>query len=192
MEAGEVIGSGMRYLGVDDAPFGRKRGSSVLVVGAVCRGVALDGVLSTKVRRDGWNATDKLSEMIVTSKFRAQLHAILLDGVAVGGLNVVDLELLHERTRLPVLTVIRRKPDMRAVARACSRLPRPEKRMEIIRRAGPVHRGESAWFQSVGLSFDVARSLLSFLTVSGNIPEPVRLAHLIAGGVVTGESGRRA
>jgi endonuclease V-like protein UPF0215 family len=37
-----------------------------------------------------------------------------------------------------------------------------------------------------------AAALLAATTLHGNVPEPLRLAHLIAGGVTTGESRGRA
>jgi endonuclease V-like protein UPF0215 family len=37
-----------------------------------------------------------------------------------------------------------------------------------------------------------ARALLLATTERGNIPEPLRVAHLIAGGITTGESRGRA
>lgn len=181
-----------RILGVDDGPFGRRAGSSVLVVGAVCRAGGLEGVLSTRVRRDGWNATDRITRMIVNSKFHPQLHAVMLDGVAVGGFNVIDIAALNESTGLPVITVMRKKPDLKAIEAACGRLPNPRRRMAMIRRAGTVHRAGPVCFQAVGMDPSAARSLLMAEALNGHIPEPVRLAHLIAGGVVTGQSGKRA
>jgi NTP pyrophosphatase (non-canonical NTP hydrolase) len=53
-----------------------------------------------------------------------------------------------------------------------------------------------AWLASLavqlGLSLDEAAALLAATTVQGAIPEPLRLAHLIAGGVTTGHSRGRA
>jgi len=181
-----------RYLGIDDAPFGDRRGSKVLVVGAVCRGTVFEGLVSTHIRKDGWNASRKISEMICKSKFHRQLHVILLDGIAVGGLNIVDLPFLHENTGLPVVTVMRKKPDLKAMENAFLRLPKPSRRMSLIERAGPVHDGGKVFFQAAGLSSSDIRAILSELSIHGHIPEPVRLAHLIARGVTTGESGKRA
>ena len=45
------------------------------------------------------------------------------------------------------------------------------------------------YVQRAGLSLAEARELLAATTLHGNIPEPLRLAHLIAGGIVTGKSG---
>lgn len=48
------------------------------------------------------------------------------------------------------------------------------------------------WIQRAGLSLDDARKLVADTTLHGNIPEPLRLAHLIAGGITTGASRGRA
>lgn len=48
------------------------------------------------------------------------------------------------------------------------------------------------WVQRVGLSLEEARRVVAATTLHGNIPEPLRLAHLIAGGVTTGRSRGRA
>ena len=48
------------------------------------------------------------------------------------------------------------------------------------------------YVQRAGLSLAEARDLLAATTLHGNMPEPLRLAHLIAGGIVTGKSRGRA
>ena len=48
------------------------------------------------------------------------------------------------------------------------------------------------YVQRAGLSLGEARDLLAATTLHGNLPEPLRLAHLIAGGIVTGKSRGRA
>jgi endonuclease V-like protein UPF0215 family len=52
--------------------------------------------------------------------------------------------------------------------------------------------GQRLWVQRAGLSLEEARALVLATTLHGNIPEPLRLAHLIAGGIVTGKSRGRA
>ena len=46
--------------------------------------------------------------------------------------------------------------------------------------------------QRAGLTPTEAAELLAATTLHGKLPEPLRLAHLIAGGVVTGTSRGRA
>src|SRR3989344_2798039 len=99
----------VRVIGIDDASFDKFKDRSVTVIGTIYRGGSfMDGALSTKVRIDGNNATDKIAAMINSCKFKPQLRCILLDGIAVGGFNVIDVKKLSKKTSLPVIVVMRR------------------------------------------------------------------------------------
>jgi hypothetical protein len=65
----EVARSLSNVVGFDDSPFDLEHRGDVRVVGAVCARTCLDGVLSTTVRRDGSNATDRLIELVQASRF---------------------------------------------------------------------------------------------------------------------------
>ena len=47
------------------------------------------------------------------------------------------------------------------------------------------------YVQRVGLSAEEAVAAIRATTPHGSVPEPLRVAHLIAGGVTTGESRGR-
>jgi len=182
----------LRAVGFDDAPFPRRAGAAVHLAGVVCCGTRFEGLVWGRVRRDGWNATGELVRLLEGGKFLPQIHLVLLDGVAFGGLNLVDLPALAARLRRPVVSVMRRLPDLPAMEAAVRKLPRAERRLEILRRAGPIHQRPPFVFQAHGLSPDEAHAALERLTDTGHVPEALRLAHLIGAAVVNGVSGRRA
>lgn len=184
---------GVRVVGVDDGPVPRRRGASVFVAAPVVRADGqLDGLLTTHIRRDGWNATGRLIALLRSSRFLPQVHAIMVDGIALGGLNIVDIQGLSEALERPVLTVVRHRPDPEGFRNVMERLPRPAQRWALVERAGPVLEAGPIFFQCAGATPTRARELLRATTLHGNLPEPIRLAHLIAGGVVDGESRGRA
>ena len=185
-------GRTLRAVGFDDAPFDRARRGDVAIAGVVCAGTRFEGLVWGRVRRDGWNATGELVRLLAGRKFLPQLHLVLVDGIAFGGFNVVDLAALAEALRRPCAAVMRRPPDLAAVERAIRKLPRPERRLEALRRAGPVHRAGAFVFQVRGADPDATAGALARLTDRGAVPEPLRLAHLVARAVRTGESGNRA
>jgi hypothetical protein len=188
-----MIKRGVRIIGVDDGPFDRARRGSVVVAGAVFRGGSeLDGLLVTRVRKDGFDATEKLCAMLEGSKFLPQLHYAMLDGIALGGFNVIDLPLLAARTGLKVVVVVRRRPDLDAVRRALARTTRCRRRLAILERAGEIRPLGRLWCQLAGLGDAEAAELLAMTCTRSHLPEPLRAAHLIAGAIVTGQSGRRA
>jgi uncharacterized protein len=186
--------SGVQVLGIDDGPFQRDHRGDVLVVGTVFRGgERLEGVLSTQVRRDGRNATDKLIGMITESRFHPQLHYILLDGISLAGFNVVDIARLHDRTGLPTMVVSRTLPDQDAVREALvNHLRGGADRWRMIQRAGPIHPIEGLYCQLAGLTVTEAAALVRLTRQHSKLPEPIRAAHLIAAGIVRGESRGRA
>ena len=182
----------IRVVGVDDGPFVRGQRKNVAVFGAVCSGTRFEGLLTTQVRPDGFNATARLIEMISNSKFNDQLHAVLLDGITLGGFNVIDMDALCEALGYPVIAVMRKSPDFDAVYRVVEKLPNPRRRRRQMAAAGPVHEGDRVFFQAKGADPSVVAAILKRLTDVGNVPEPLRVAHLIGSGVVLGESGKRA
>ncbi len=183
----------LRSIGFDDAPFERGSGRGLVpVAGVICAGTRFEGMVWGQVRRDGWNATDVLVSLLAGGKFLPQLHLVLLDGITLGGFNVVDLPALATRLRRPCIAVMRRPPDLEAMARAARALPRAAARLARIRAAGPIHHRPPFAFQVQGLSPDEAYKALVRLTDTGHVPEPLRLAHLVGAAVVRGESGKRA
>ena len=188
-----MMKQGVRTIGIDDGPFARSGRGNVLVAGAVYRGGSIfDGLLTTTVRKDGWNATDRLLSMLLESKFLPQLHYIMLDGIAFGGFNIIDVDRLHRETDLKILVCVRRKPNLQAVRSALQHLSRPEKRWQLIEAAGKIRPIANLYCQLKGMEMDEAKQLLKLTCTRSHIPEPLRAAHLIAGGLVTGQSGRRA
>ena len=82
--------------------------------------------------------------------------------------------------------------ERRELEQALRRLPSPERRLELLRRAGPVHVSGPFAFQVQGADPGELADALQRLTDRGNVPEALRIAHLIGTALVTGESGRRA
>jgi uncharacterized protein len=180
-------------IGVDDSPFVRAHRGRVRIVGACLAAGRLDGVLSSFVRRDGVDATRAIAAMVIGSRFHPQCHAVLLQGIAVAGFNVVDLAALAAAIARPVLVVARRRPRLDAIRAALlERVPGGARKWALIEQAGPMEPLGGVMVQRAGLSLDEAARLLEATTVVGRVPEPLRLAHLIAGGIEDGHSRGRA
>jgi uncharacterized protein len=180
-------------VGFDDGPFERDHRGDVVLIGTICSRTRLDGVLRSRVRRDGRNATTRMCSMVKDSPFVDHIQAVLLQGIAVAGLNVVDLHGLAEGLGVPVLAVARRLPDLPAMHRALQKTGAGwQRKWRLIERAGEMESAGGVFIQRAGLSLAQARHLLSVTTLHGKLPEPLRLAHLIAGGITTGISRGRA
>ena len=185
-----VIKPEIRVLGVDDGVFKPHTKGLVPVVGVVFRGgYWLDGVMHTKVRVDGFEATRKIASMIRGSPHYKQLRVIMLNGVTIAGFNVVDIKRLNMDTGLPVIAVTRDKPNFEEIRAALKKLPKSEERWKAILNAGelyevPIRGGKGKiYMQTAGISEEDARKILQLTSTRSYIPEALRVAHLIASGL---------
>ena len=174
----------IRLLGVDDSPFDKFKNDKVLVIGTIFRGGQfLDGLLSTKVHVDGSDSTKKLISMINKTKNKPQLQAILMDGIALGGFNIVDINQLYEKTKIPVIVVIRRMPDIENIKSVLKRIGKQNK-IKLLEKAGTPIKIRKVYCQLTGLTKEKAEQILKIACTHSFIPEPIRAAHIIASGVV--------
>lgn len=180
----------LRVLGIDDAPFD-KSDNQVNISGIVCSNTRFEGMLWMEAERDGSDATDVLIQSIKSSKFYTQLHAVMLDGIAIGGFNIIDLPRLSEVLQLPCIAVMRKPPDLPAIDRALQYFDDYERRRALIEKAGEIIQDDFV-YQVAGCDADVAGQVLQRVTDNGKVPEALRLAHLIGAAVKFGESGQRA
>ena len=184
----------LRVIGIDDAPFDKfdPLQKYVLVVGTIYRGGNfMDGMLSCYVKKDGDDATSKIIEMIKECKFRPQLQAVFLDGIAVAGFNVVNPEAIHKETKIPVVVIIRGYPDYKKIFNALDNLGMNEKK-EIIKTMPKPVKVNDIYVQNIGINLEDTKELLSIACTHSNVPEAIRVAHLIASGVADGQSRGRA
>ncbi len=180
----------IRILGVDDGVFKPHTKGMVDVVGVVFRGgYWLDGVMRTEVEIDGMDATEKVASMIMDSPHYKQLRVVVLNGVTLAGFNVVDLKELFNKVGLPVIAVTREKPDFEEIKKALENLPESEKRWKAIENAGRLievqtrNAEEPIYVQIVGICERDAKRVLKKTSTRSNIPEALRVAHIIASGI---------
>lgn len=180
-------------IGFDDGPFDKSHArGAVLLVGAVFARTRLDGVVSGQVRRDGRNATAAMAALVRGSQFDGHVRAVLLGGIAVAGFNVVDIHALCAELDRPVVVVARRPPRYAHIRRALTHVSHGERKWALIEAAGPMEPVGQVYVQRAGISLADTEALLHVTTLHGKLPEPLRVAHLIAGGIVTGVSRGRA
>jgi endonuclease V-like protein UPF0215 family len=185
-----VIKPEIRVLGVDDGAFVPHSRSYAVIVGVVFRGgYWLDGVMSTRAEVDGFDATERIASMITSSAHFKQLRVVMLNGVTFAGFNIVDIKELNAIIRLPVIAVTRDKPDLKEIKKALQNLPSPEKRWTAVMNAGQIievetrEKGEKVYMEICGVLEEDARKILRLTSTRSSIPEPLRVAHLIASGV---------
>ncbi len=188
----------IRIIGFDDAPFIPRSRGKVPVIGVVFRGGDfLDGILKTEVTIDGMDATDILIKTVNRSKHKDQLRVIVLNGITVGGFNMINISKLWKKTNLPVIVVNRKKPNLEKIRKALKNFKDFKERWGCIKDAGKIYRmriekNKNIYFQFKGLKQDEVERIIRLSCTRSLIPEPLRVAHLIASALIKGESGGRA
>ena len=185
-----------RVLGIDDSEF-KFRDSTVPIAGAVIRAPSyIEAVMRTEITVDGRDACGAIVGMVGASRYRDQLRLILIDGVTLGGFNAVDISLLYDTLGIPVATVTRERPDMEKMKNALEKhFADWKERYEIISKHSleKIRTGDySVYTAYVGIQKKDLEQVLRDTTIRGAIPEPLRIAHLIATAFARGESRGRA
>jgi hypothetical protein len=183
----------IRVIGFDDGTFRFKGKDKTILVGVVMKGGSdVLGVVTRWIEIDGKDATDKMIDSINKSRFK-DLRVIMLKGITYAGFNIVNVKRLSEETELPVIIVIRKKPDIQAMKKALiNHFDDAEERIKLLNEAGEIREliPGKLYYQTVNLENEEAEEIIKITQRNSLIPEPLRLAHIIASAVMTGESKR--
>ncbi|MCU0799980.1 MAG: DUF99 family protein [Candidatus Thermoplasmatota archaeon] len=172
-----------RVVGVDDGPYVRGSKLTVVVLTLYRLDGSVEGVLSGNIGTDGSDSAEVISGMMEDSAFSGQARLIVSDGACLAGFNVLDMDLLHERTGLPVLTISDERPDDASIKAALLNLSEAERRWGLIDAHRPVTLklpDGDCYVRSVGVPEKEMDGLLRSMTVRGRTPEPIRLSHMFA------------
>ena len=186
----------IKLLGLDDGSFSF-HDTQTIVIGVVMRANGyLEGVLKRDIIVDGTEATEVLIEMITATQHLQQLKAVLIDGVALGGFNIIDIERIFNETQLPIITVTRDCPNNEKIQAALqAHFEDWMSRFDLMQR-GNLYKINTLYkpiyIKCVGLDVEKAKEIIKLSTIRGVIPEPIRVAHLIASGIMRGESHGKA
>jgi len=179
-------------LGIDDGPFEKFDDADVPVVAVMMEGADLvEAVATQRFPVDGAAATEFLARWIGGLRCRPALQGVLLGGVTLAGLGVVDVPELATALELPVLNVNRKRPGNDALREALAKAGLSERFAAVVRAPEPVEAAPGLWVGAAGLDAQEACAWARAACGKSNLPEPLRLAHLIATALGNGESHGR-
>ncbi len=184
--------SGVRVLAIASGPIYARRRKRTLIVGIVGRQGTIEGVLSGRVTIDGDDSTRAIAGLVKKSRFRRQIRVIAINGIAIAGLNIVDVKGLEHTTHAPVIVLTRKKPDVPGFMKAISTYAKADAESANRKRALATATNMERGFVKV-LGFNV-QSAIKASELKAIIPtafEFLRLAHMIAKGISTGVSSGR-
>jgi hypothetical protein len=177
-------------VGVEDGGFSKKildHGiSRALFVSVLFVGRRLYDFQLDEITVDGLDATEKLSMMLRRWSF----DTVILAGVSFAGFNLVDSASISKEFKKPVIIVARTKPNNVGVKNALRQHFKDWRiRWSIFEKLGPVYEVVSMvneppiYVEVVGTRLDWAERVLRSLATCCRIPEPIRVARLIARGL---------
>jgi endonuclease V-like protein UPF0215 family len=148
----------------------------------------LDGFGFATATVGGMDATDTIIKLYATLE-RDDINVLLLNGCIISWYNVIDLHQVVEETRRPLLCVtyeasegldkyfLELFPDDGA------------RRVEVYHKNGSrtpitLQTGHTVYTRFINMSLDDAKGLLNKFTMHGAVPEPLRVARLLARSLV--------
>ena len=148
------------------------------------RDLVVDGLSFGSTTIEGDDATENIIEMWKRLD-RNDIACIFLDGLVVSMYNIIDGEKIFKLTGLPVVAITFR--DSKGLESSiCHHFhPRADEKLGRYKLLGdrePVllRTGKRLYVRYWGLSYKLVKNLLDYFTLQGAIPEPIRLAKLLA------------
>lgn len=184
-------GNRVRTVGVEDGGFPSSkppglRFGKALLVGVLMEDLWVEDLVVSKITIDSLDATDRLVGMLANLCF----DVIMLGGISFGGFNLVDPRVVVEKFGTPVIIISRTQPNNIAMKKALIHHFKDwEKRWNIIKDLGRTYSifsmlGEPPiYVEVVGGDLRMAKKMVCELSVCCRVPEPVRVARLIARGL---------
>jgi endonuclease V-like protein UPF0215 family len=174
---------GIRVLGVAESFKPTQRWS--VLAGVVMRGdLVVDGFAIGRASVGGDDATSSIASLYRKLR-RNDVNLLMVSGCILSLYNIVDVDGLARRTRLPVVcltyketagiedAIVRHFPDRREEKLAAYRRLGARKRI-------PLASGHTIFARTSGVSEKDARTVVGMFTLQGSVPEPVRVAKLLA------------
>src|SRR5712692_1900868 len=179
------VDTSSRIIGIDDGPFTKQQETAPLVA-ALLEGPHLQRVRTAWITVDGLDAAEKALKLLKGWK----PVPILLSGVTFAGFNLIDPHVLQRKYRVPVIVVVGSRPDNRAVKRALVKhFPDWEQRWKVLSSLGPMRAVRTnpdeppVHYEVFGCTSRDAAQILRSTSWVSRIPEPIRVAGLLARGL---------
>ncbi len=175
-------------IGFDDARFELKsKVKTTQLIGAVCQGTRLVGVVKKPISIDGDDATEVLIEL--AKQNQKHIQYILTDTITFGGFNIIDLGEIYNSLKKPIISITEREVDLDSVKKALiKKFPNTYKnKLQYIINAGELYEtniktaggSSKIYFHLKGVDFEEVDDLMQKLCIDSKLPEPVRIAHII-------------
>lgn len=187
-----IAKKGLRILGIAESFSGSPE--SVLAGVVMRKDLRIDGFRFTTATVGGMDATESIVGLYHSFE-RSDINLLMISGSVISWYNIIDPGKIFEKTERPVIVVT--YEDSEGLEDDIARhFPGDLERLGMYRRLGPRTRleletGYSIYLRATGIGTGEAGRLCRQLTFDGKMPEPLRVARLLARSVMQYTSGGR-
>ena len=181
-----MIAKSLRLFGVEDGSFSSfpvKETEYTLLCGVETLDNKILKIGLTKIKVDGLDVTEKLLKLLQD----VTVNSIILGGITFGGFNIVDANKIYKETKTPIIVYTGEEPNNKGVQQALKKhFPDWKTRWDLIENLGSVYstkphsKEPMVYFETIGCTRLWASIILKKAAVLSRIPEPVRVAGIIA------------
>jgi len=173
----------IRALGIAES-FKKSEKQSILA-GVVMRSdLIIDGVAYADATVRGDDATDAIIDLY-TSLDRTDINFVMLGGLIISMYNIIDIRRLHEMLKIPIIGVTFEESE--GLDEHIKRqFPNTwQSKIEAYHKLGSreeikLKTGHSVFIRVEGISTKSAKQAMNKFLLQGSVPEPIRVASLIA------------
>lgn len=174
----------IRALGIAEC-FRKSISEKSVLAGIVMRSdLVVDGCVYGYATLEGNDATKNILSMYESLK-RNDINVIMIAGSVIALYNIIDSDVIYEKTKVPVLNITFEESEG-LESHIKRRFPKGWKlKLKNYRKIGErkkvkLHTGYGVFVRAVGMTQKEAKRTLDKFTLQGAIPEPVRVAKLLA------------
>ena len=174
---------GIRVFGVAES-FGASGIKSTIAGVVMRRDLIIDGIIISNTTLKGNDSTENILCMFKSLK-RGDINCIMLDGLIISMYNIIDGKLIQSETGLPVIAITF-EDSAGLETNIRHHFPdNPEQKLEQYAKLDKRDRvllrtGKFLFIRYWGLTLKHAVTILNSFTLQGSIPEPIRVAKLVA------------
>jgi endonuclease V-like protein UPF0215 family len=177
----------IKVIGIDDGRFKKQKvlfgQNKVLIIAALFNGYLLNDIYISDITVDGLDSTKFIYLMLKNVDF----DFLLLSGITFAGFNIVDVLFLNKQFSKPIIVITSDKPKKFTIKKALKKHFKDwEKRWKLIEAVNPIYKIHTnpdfkpIYFEFIGTTLREVSTLLLSYTLHGRIPEPIRVANILA------------
>ncbi len=168
----------------------------ISLIGVVCRGIQLLHVSNGMIQVDGIDSTQEILKMYGTNPYKNEIRLIMIDSPTLGGFNLPNPFEIYEKTKIPIILLPDKKPKTLMSEIYSKVFPEREEQIEVLKKLPKLESlivsinqdpkiSREIFFHAIGITKNEIIDLLNHLSEYCAIPEPLRLAHIIASSYVS-------